>query len=139
MGFANFEKFFMEKTFGIIASIYGMLAVMLGAFGAHALKSKLDDYQHAIFEKAVSYQFYHVAALLAVAFLSSKIESKTLLYSGWFFAAGILFFSGSLYLLATRSLLGMDALTPILGPITPLGGLCFIVGWVLLILSFTKL
>ncbi len=129
----------MHKTFGIIAAVYGALAVMLGAFGAHALKDKLDAYQHTIYEKAVHYQFYHVAALLAVAFLAEKLHTRSLTLSGWFFSAGILFFSGSLYLLATRNLLGTDALTPVLGPVTPLGGLCFIIGWVLLAISFTKL
>ena len=129
----------MQKTFGIIAAVYGALAVILGAFGAHALKDKLDTYQHTIYEKAVSYQFYHVAALLAVALLADKLQTKTLTLAGWFFTAGILFFSGSLYLLATRSLLGTDALTPVLGPITPLGGLCFIIGWILLLVSFSKL
>lgn len=129
----------MQKTFGIIAAAYGMLAVVLGAFGAHALKDKLDTYQHAIYEKAVSYQFYHIVALLAVAFLADKVQTKTLNYAGWFFTAGILFFSGSLYLLATRNLLGTDALTPVLGPVTPIGGLCLILGWILLLISFSKL
>ena len=129
----------MQKTFGIIASLYGLFAVIMGAFGAHALKDKLDAYQHTIFEKAVSYQFYHVAVLFTVSFLLSGQPQKTLIYSGWFFTSGILFFSGSLYLLATRSLLGLDALTPFLGPITPIGGLCLIIGWTLLLISFTKL
>ncbi|MFN8284552.1 MAG: DUF423 domain-containing protein [Chitinophagales bacterium] len=129
----------MQKIFGIIASFYGFSAVALGAFGAHALKTKLDEYHHAIYEKAVSYQFYHVAALLAVVFLSTKIETKSLNYAGWFFTAGTLFFSGSLYLLATTDLLGLQSLKNILGPITPLGGLCFLIGWVLLIISFSKL
>jgi len=129
----------MQKIFGTIAAIYGALAVILGAFGAHALKDKLDAYQHTIFEKAVSYQFYHVAVLLTVALLADKLRSKTLLYSGWLFTVGILFFSGSLYLLATRELLSINALTPILGPITPIGGLCFIAGWIFLLLSFRQL
>ena len=129
----------MQKTFGIIAALYGVLAVILGAFGAHALKEKLDAYQLEIFNKGVQYQFYHVIALFAVVFLAEKIQPKTLTFAGWFFTAGILFFSGSLYLLATRSLMGTDALTPILGPVTPLGGLCFIIGWILLLVSFTKL
>lgn len=129
----------MQKTFGIIAAAYGALAVILGAFGAHALKEKLDAYQLEIFNKGVQYQFYHVIALFAVVFLADKIQPKTLTFAGWFFTAGILFFSGSIYLLATRSILGTDALTPILGPITPLGGLCFIIGWILLLVSFTKL
>ncbi len=129
----------MQKTFGIIAALYGVLAVILGAFGAHALKEKLDAYQLEIFNKGVQYQFYHVIALFAVVFLAEKIQPKTLTFAGWFFSVGILFFSGSLYLLATRSLMGTDALTPILGPVTPLGGLCFIIGWILLLVSFTKL
>jgi uncharacterized membrane protein YgdD (TMEM256/DUF423 family) len=129
----------MQKIFGITAAAYGALAVILGAFGAHALKEKLDAYQLEIFNKGVQYQFYHVIALFAVVFLADKIQPKTLTFAGWFFTAGILFFSGSLYLLATRSLLGTDALTPVLGPVTPLGGLCFIIGWILLLVSFTKL
>ncbi len=129
----------MQKTFGIIAASYGALAVILGAFGAHALKEKLDAYQLEIFNKGVQYQFYHVAALFAVVLLSTKIQSKSLDFAGWFFTIGILFFSGSLYLLATRSLLGLDSITSIIGPITPIGGLCFIIGWILLAISFSKL
>ncbi len=129
----------MQKTFGIIAASYGALAVILGAFGAHALKEKLDAYQLEIFNKGVQYQFYHVVALFAVVLLSTKISSKSLDFAGWFFTIGILFFSGSLYLLATRSLLGIDSITPIIGPITPIGGLCFIIGWILLAISFSKL
>ena len=123
----------------MIAAAFGALAVILGAFGAHALKERLDAYSLEIFNKGVQYQFYHVIALFAVVFLADKMQTKTLSFAGWFFTAGILFFSGSLYLLATRSLLGTDGLTPILGPVTPLGGLCFIIGWVLLLISFTKL
>ncbi|MEZ5054790.1 MAG: DUF423 domain-containing protein [Chitinophagales bacterium] len=129
----------MQKTFGIIAAFYGATAVILGAFGAHGLKSKLDMYQLEIFNKGVQYQFYHVFALLAVAFLAQRLSAQTLVFAGWSFTIGILFFSGSLYLLATRHLLGLDSMTPILGPITPLGGLCFIIGWILLLLSFRKL
>ena len=129
----------MQKTFGIIASVYGTLAVIFGAFGAHALKEKLDAYQLEIFNKGVQYQFYHVIALFAVVVLSAKMQSKTLDFAGWLFTFGILLFSGSLYLLATRSLTGLDSITPILGPITPIGGLCFISGWILLTISFYKL
>lgn len=129
----------MQKTFGLIASFYGLSAVILGAFGAHALKNKLDAYSLEIFNKGVQYQFYHVAALLVVALLSQKLANKTLIFAGWSFSIGILFFSGSLYLLATRALMHTDALTPILGPITPLGGLCFIIGWICLFISFLKM
>ena len=129
----------MQKTFGMIAALYGALAVILGAFGAHALKAKLDAYQLEIFNKGVQYQFFHVFALLAVAFLANRISSQSLVFAGWSFSLGILFFSGSLYLLATRQLLGIESFSAILGPITPLGGLCFIMGWILLLLSFKKL
>ena len=122
-----------------IASLLMFLGVALGAFGAHALKTKLDAYHHAIYEKAVSYQFFHVVALFMVVFLATKMETKSLNFAGWFFAVGILFFSGSLYLLATSELLGIQSMSSILGPITPLGGLCFIIGWVLLIVSFYRL
>lgn len=129
----------MKNTFGILAAFFGMTAVMIGAFGAHALKDKLDAYQHQIFDKGVQYQFYHVAALLAVFLLSARGTSRLLVFAGWAFAAGIIFFSGSLYLLATRDLLGLGGLTPVLGPVTPLGGLCFIAGWVFLLLAILKL
>ena len=72
----------MQKKFGTIASIYGALAVVLGAFGAHALKDKLDIYQHAIYDKAVSYQFYHAIALLVIALLAKNTSSKSLQFSG---------------------------------------------------------
>lgn len=129
----------MQKTFGLIASFYGFTAVMLGAFGAHSLKNKLDTYSLEIFNKGVQYQFYHVVALLAVAILAQKIQTKMLLYAGWSFTAGILLFSGSLYLLATRAILHTESLTPILGPITPLGGMCFIFGWIFLCICFIKM
>jgi len=129
----------MQKTFGMIATIYGALAVALGAFAAHGLKSKLDTYQLEIFNKGVQYQFYHVFALLIVTILANKMSSSTIVYAGWSFSIGILFFSGSLYLLATRHLLGLESITPILGPITPLGGLCFIVGWIFLLFAFKKM
>ncbi len=116
-----------------------MLTVVLCASYAHALKTKLDAYHHTIYEKAVSHHFYHVIALFAVVFLAAKLETKSVSLAGYFFSTGILFFSGSLYLLATSEILGIQSLTSLLGPITPLGGLCFIIGWILLLISFTKL
>jgi len=128
----------MYSIFGLIASIYGMLAVAFGAFGAHALKTKLDVYQHQIYDKAVHYQFFHIAALLCVFILSKFFPSRTLYLSGWFFVAGIFLFSGSLYVLATRQLLGIEQISKIVGPLTPLGGLSFIIGWILLFISISK-
>ncbi|WP_420577845.1 DUF423 domain-containing protein [Ekhidna sp.] len=122
----------MQKLFLIISSISGMLAVALGAFGAHALKNKLqsegtlDTYQ-----TAVQYQFYHTLALLAIAFLMTKYQSQWLNYAGYSMTFGILIFSGSLYILCFT---GMKWL----GAITPIGGLLFIAGWVCLLMTALK-
>lgn len=123
-----------------LAAIFGMTAVAIGAFGAHGLKSafearQLDTrYLLGIYEKGVQYQFYHTLAISFVALLlQNRPENKWLLRTGWLFAAGILMFSGSLYLLACRDLLPFPVAWA--GPVTPLGGLCFIVGWLFLLLS----
>lgn len=110
----------------------GALAVVLGAFGAHGLKARLDAYSLEIFQKGVEYQYVHVLALLAAGLLALKYPGSLLTYAGITFMLGILFFSGSLYLLATRQLLGIESMSGILGPITPIGGLFFIIGWMLL-------
>ena len=100
-----------------------MLAVLLGAFGAHALKASLDDYSRGIYETAVQYHFYHSLALLAVGLLAIHQPQAVLLKSsGWLFVIGLLVFSGSLYLL---SITGVR----VLGAVTPLGGLAFLGGW----------
>jgi uncharacterized membrane protein YgdD (TMEM256/DUF423 family) len=98
------------------------LAVALGAFGAHALKSRLEPDMLAVFEVAVRYQVYHALALFAVAFLAVQMPGKAVDTAGWCFTFGIIFFSGSLYALA---LTGVRKL----GAITPIGGLFFLAGW----------
>lgn len=114
-----------------IAAISGALAVALGAFGAHGLKPHLDAYQLAIYEKGIQYQFYHTLALLATGlFETQKGASKWLDYAAWLFLGGILCFSGSLYLLACRELLPFPVAWA--GPVTPLGGVGFIAGWIML-------
>jgi uncharacterized membrane protein YgdD (TMEM256/DUF423 family) len=120
----------MNKQIIVTASLFGMLAVIAGAFGAHALQGKLDAHQLDVWHTAVQYQFYHVFALL---FLStfSRFRSKIINSTFYLFSLGIILFSGSLYLLACRDLLGWSWLT-IMGPITPIGGLLFIAGWVTL-------
>ncbi len=111
------------QTFLTLASSSGLLAVVFGAFGAHALKGRLDAYSLGVFETAVQYQFYHSLALLGVGVLLLHQPQVALLRSsGWLFMTGILVFSGSLYILA---LTGVKWL----GAITPLGGLAFIAGW----------
>ncbi len=114
-----------------LAAIFGGTAVAIGAFGAHGLKPHLSEYQLDIFEKGVHYQFFHTLALLAVAILAGqRSENQNLARAGWLFAAGILFFSGSLYLLACADLLRFSVRWA--GPVTPIGGVCFLSGWVLL-------
>jgi uncharacterized membrane protein YgdD (TMEM256/DUF423 family) len=114
----------MAKLFITLASLSGMLAVAFGAFGAHALKNRLDEYALGVFQTAVQYHFYHSLALLAVGViaLGQHPGSALLRSSGWLFVIGIVVFSGSLYLLSISGLRW-------LGAITPLGGLAFIAGW----------
>jgi len=118
----------------VLAALLGAAAVAIGAFGAHGLKPHLDAYGLAIYEKGVQYQFYHVGALLLTALLRRQRPDRRLDWAAGLFTAGILFFSGSLYLLACRSLLPFPVGWA--GPVTPLGGLCFIGGWVALALAF---
>ena len=106
-----------------------LLAVMAGAFGAHGLRGLVSERGLEVFQTAVTYQMYHSIALILAAVLSGMGLSRKLL--GWaagFYLAGILLFSGSLYLLVLTDVRWV-------GPVTPIGGLCFMVGWVLLIMS----
>ncbi|GAB5453112.1 MAG: DUF423 domain-containing protein [Halioglobus sp.] len=113
----------MAKTFLTLASMSALFAVALGAFGAHGLKDKLDDYALGVFQTAVQYHFYHSLALLAVGIIAlNQPQTALLRNSGLLFTCGIVIFSGSLYLL---SITGVRWL----GAITPLGGLAFIAGW----------
>ena len=122
----------MSKFFLISGGISGALAVMIGAFGAHALKPTLiaKDTLSA-FETGVQYHFYHTLALLAVGILMQRMESSWLNYSGYAFLIGIVIFSGSLYTLGITEIKW-------LGEITPIGGLSFIAGWVLLVMAMLK-
>ncbi|QJD97597.1 DUF423 domain-containing protein [Mucilaginibacter robiniae] len=123
----------MNKQIILTAAVFGMLAVILGAFGAHALKAALPPQQIQIWNTGVQYQFYHVFALL---FLSTfgRFKNNLIFASYCLFSLGILFFSGSLYLLSCSSILQWSWLH-VLGPITPVGGLLFIAGWITLALA----
>lgn len=127
----------MNKSFLITAAILGAIAVALGAFGAHGLKSKMNADAFEIFETAVKYQFYHVFALLAAGILSQYFPGNLITWSGRSFTAGIILFSGSLYLLSYFKMMGNNQMNW-LGAITPFGGLCFIAGWILLAIAFLK-
>jgi uncharacterized membrane protein YgdD (TMEM256/DUF423 family) len=119
----------MARWYIFLAACSGFLAVALGAFGAHALKNHLDDYALSVYQTAVQYQFYHSLALFGVGlFCLWQPQSRLLVGSGAAFIAGLLLFSGSLYLLSFTG-------TRWLGAITPLGGLCFLLGWASLALA----
>lgn len=124
----------MQKKFLIISFFSGALSVMLGAFAAHGLKGQLSPENLQVFETGVRYQFYHNFALIAVALMADKFQSKLLSYAGHLFVWGILLFSGSLYFLAVKSLLTIESLKWI-GFITPFGGVCFITGWLLMFVA----
>lgn len=125
----------MNRQIIITASVFGITAVLFGAFGAHALKAVLSPADLEAWKTAVSYQFYHTFALL---FLSnfSKYRSRSIRFSYWAFSSGIVLFSGSIYLLALRSVTGINF--SFLGPVTPIGGLLFILGWLFLLFAALK-
>ena len=117
----------MDRTFLLIGAVLGFLGVTFGAFGAHALRSRLSPEMLAVFETGVRYQMYHTFAVLIVAAAIGRIgDASLLVLAGWFFLAGILLFSGSLYALA---LTGVG----IWGAVTPVGGLLFLIGWACLV------
>lgn len=116
----------MGQLFLALAAISGFFAVAFGAFGAHALKQRLSADMLAVYETAVQYHFYHTLTLAAVALLAIYgVQGSLLKASGWLFMIGLILFSGSLYALALSGV-------KILGAITPLGGLCFLAGWLCL-------
>lgn len=121
----------------IITFILGALAVGLGAFGAHALAGVMDEYGKEIYNTGNRYHFYHTLLMLFICILITIKGSNQLLSIAWYFSLiGIIFFSGSLYLLATRA--GHSIPGYILGPITPLGGTFFLGSWVLLLIYAFK-
>lgn len=123
----------MNKQIIFTAAFFGAVAVILGAFGAHGLRALITERQLEVWQTGVQYNFYHVFALL---FLSTftRFKIKLIAASYYLFTLGIVFFSGSLYLLSCRDLLGWGWLG-MLGPVTPIGGLLFIAGWICLALA----
>ncbi|MDZ8118253.1 DUF423 domain-containing protein [Pontiella agarivorans] len=121
----------IAKLFLSLGALSGAISVILGAFGAHGLQDRLSEKMMKVWQTGVEYQFYHTFALLIVGLLALKFQSGLLSSSGWSFLVGMLIFSGSLYAL---SLSGITKL----GAITPIGGLFFIAGWVLLTAAVLK-
>ncbi len=127
----------MSKRFVRYAAILGALSVILGAFGAHGLKKLVSPEAVATFETGVRYQFYHTFALLSLGFLYRRMPGKLMEWSARFFLSGIVLFSGSLYVLTFLEATDKVGLKGI-GAITPLGGLCFIAGWICLFMQSMK-
>lgn len=127
----------MHKGYLKTAAILGALSVAFGAFAAHTLKQNISDYALGIFETAVKYQFYHVFALLAAGILYNQFPNKFMKLSGRLFIAGIILFSGSLYVLTAIKGAELPGYNWI-GAITPFGGLCFIAGWISLFIGISK-
>lgn len=128
-----------SSRFHILCGLsFACLGVIIGAFAAHGLKPLLSLKEISNFETGVKYQFYHAFALIVIGFLSSQIPSQEpkFKWAGFCFFIGILLFSGSLYLLSTQSVFNISI--PLLGPITPVGGVFLILGWVLSILGMLK-
>ena len=128
----------MDRKIISSAAFFGMTAIILGAFGAHALKKVLTIDQLATFETGVKYQFYHAFALILLGFLGTHFPKgdKSFKLAGLLFFIGIILFSGSLYLLSTQSILNISI--PFLGPITPIGGSLLIFGWLFTALGVLK-
>tara|TARA_B100000949_G_scaffold14524_2_gene11235 strand:+ start:5395 stop:5808 length:414 start_codon:yes stop_codon:yes gene_type:complete len=125
----------LSKNILVTASILGAITIVIGAFGAHGLKKLVAPNVLASFETGVRYQMYHVLALLFVGYVS-VIPEKSKKWIFRLFVGGIVLFSGSIYLLALKEYLPFSA--SFLGPITPLGGLSFIVGWIVLGVAFLR-
>jgi uncharacterized membrane protein YgdD (TMEM256/DUF423 family) len=121
------------KAFIIIGAINAFIAVAFGAFGAHGLKDKLDAHYLEIWKTGVTYQMFHAIGILIIGLLISKVAaaSPQFTWSGWLMLAGIIFFSGSLYVLSLTKI-------GILGAITPIGGVCFLAAWILIVVGAVK-
>ena len=121
----------MIKPFLIAGIIFAMLGVVLGAFAAHGLKSRISADMVAVFQTGVQYQFYHGLGLILLALVSVHVSSNLITYSGYLMIAGVICFSGSLYALALTGI-------KFFGPITPLGGVFFILGWLLMLVAVVR-
>ena len=122
----------MSKVFIILGSLNAFLAVALGAFGAHGLQNKLTEQMLATYETGVKYHMMHALGLILIGIISRYTSGSVLInWSGWLICAGIVLFSGSLYVLSISGIRW-------LGAITPLGGLCFLAGWLLLAVAAFK-
>jgi len=123
----------IQKVFLLLASVSGAMSVILGAMGAHYLKDKINYWEMNAFDTGVKYQMYHTLALLALVLMMNKWQSNWLTYAGYAFILGLCLFCGSLYLLSIKEVFYVPG-TKFLGPVTPIGGLAFISGWIFLVI-----
>lgn len=127
----------MHKNYLATGALFGAMAVILGAFGAHGLKQIVAAETVQVFQTGVQYQVYHALALLGVGIIYEKYTNRLVHWAGVFFIAGIILFSGSLY--AITAFRATETVgTKGIGIITPFGGLFFIIGWILLFLGIMK-
>ncbi|MFL5788027.1 MAG: DUF423 domain-containing protein [Flavisolibacter sp.] len=127
----------MQKIFLILGTILAGLAVALGAFGAHGLKKIVDAETVGIYQTGVQYQMYHAIALLIVGLLAERLSNTIINYAGLLFLGGIVFFSGSLYLISSLKAMN-KTISSSIGLMTPLGGLLFIAGWLILLFALIR-
>ena len=132
--FATTHLHMNDRTLAWASAIL-LLAVGLGAFGAHGIEKHVDIRAYHNWQTAAQYQFYHGLALLGLANLEGRLTTRLITLVRILFVLGVVCFSGSLYMLATREMMGTDVLTRFLGPITPLGGLLFMAGWTVLLVG----
>ncbi|MCU9613351.1 DUF423 domain-containing protein [Caldibacillus lycopersici] len=121
------------NIFLFLGALYGFLSVAFGAFGAHILEGRIDAKYIETWQTGVTYQMLHAGALLVIGILMNKFPGSSLLnWSGWLMFVGVILFSGSLFVLSTTGI-------KVLGAITPIGGVCFLVAWLLLMIGSVKL
>lgn len=120
------------KVFIIIGALNAFLAVALGAFGAHGLANRLEPKYLEIWKTGVTYQMFHATGILVIGLLLGRVSASSLFtWSGWLMLIGIILFSGSLYILSLTKV-------GILGAITPIGGVCFLTAWILMVVGAVK-
>lgn len=126
------------KKLLVIGSILGASAVILGAFGAHALKTILTESQLESYQTGVHYQIIHAIVIIIIGILYHLTKNRNFITAANLMFAGVMFFSFSIYLLSLRDFLGMPQLS-FLGPVTPIGGILMIIGWIIILINAVKL
>lgn len=126
------------KKLLVIGSILGASAVILGAFGAHALKTILAESQLESYQTGVHYQIIHAIVIIIIGILYHLTKNRNFITAANLMFAGVMFFSFSIYLLSLRDFLGMPQLS-FLGPVTPIGGTLMIIGWIIILINAVKL